>query len=117
MLLQLGCTPQALFWDVTTPLRTSLANGALLFLVSLPFVSDHNSPYLENHPLVSKAGIIWPQQRMCLVLWLSRRCLLTLMSTPGGVSWGPQNCEPVDQQPGQPGLLGCSIAASLETGN
>lgn len=88
MLLQLGCTPQALFWDVTTPLRTSLANGALLFLVSLPFVSDHSS--LENHPLVSKAGIIWPQQRTCLVLWLSRRCLLTLMSTPGGVSWGPQ---------------------------
>lgn len=116
MLLQLGCIPQALFWDVTIHLKTSLANGALLFLLSLPFLGDDSSPYLENQPLVSKAGIIWPWQRTCLMLWLSWRCLLTLMSTSGGVSWGPENCEPVDQQPGEPGLPICSIAASLETG-
>lgn len=60
MLLQLGCTPQALFWDVTTPLRTSLANAALLFLVSLPFVSDHSS--LENHPLLAKLGSSGPSR-------------------------------------------------------
>lgn len=65
LLLQLGCIPQspvALFWDVTIPLKNSLANGVLLFLLSLPFLGDHSSPHLENHPLVSKAQIIWPCQ-------------------------------------------------------
>lgn len=65
LLLQLGCIPQspvALFWDVTIPLKTSLANEVLLFLLSLPFLGDHSSSHLENHPLVNKAQIIWPCQ-------------------------------------------------------
>lgn len=65
LLLQLGCIPQspvALFWDITIPLKTSLANGVLLFLLSLPFLGDHSSPHLEHHPFVSEAEIIWPCQ-------------------------------------------------------
>lgn len=117
MLLQLGCTPQALFWDVTMHLKTNLVNGPLLFFLSLPFLSDHSSPHLENQPLVSKDGIIWPWQGTCLMLWLSQRCLLTLMSMSGDVSWGPQNSESMDQHAEEQGLSVYFRAASLETGN
>lgn len=108
--------PLRLFFGMSHAFKTSLAYGALLFFLSLPFLGDHSSPHLENQPLVSKAGIIWPWQRTCLVLWLSWRCLLTLMSMSGDVSWRPQNCEPMDQHPGEPGLPGCFRAASLEMG-
>lgn len=48
------------------------------------------------------------------VLLLSGSGLLTPMFMFGDVSWGPR--KPLEQCPGEPGLLGSSTAASLEAG-
>lgn len=105
-----------LFWDITIPLKTSLANGVLLFLLSLAFLGDHRVTTWKTTPLLAKLRSSGPVRAHSFMLWLSQRCLLALMFVFGGVSWGPRNREPLDQCPGEPGLLGSSKAASLETG-
>lgn len=88
VLLQLGYIPQSpgvLFGDVIIPLKTSLANGVLLFSPSPSWVTTA-PPTWKTTLLLAKLRSSGPFRVRSFMLWLSQRCLLTMMSMVGDVS-------------------------------